>query len=130
MRYILLLLLLWSAPAISQEILEQQYWPDGTLKRTRIALGDREMFITYHENGRINESGYYINGRCDGIWKRYTESGALLLYARFNNGERQGVWEFRNAEDRPMGRLHFSDGLLTSGEQFDDRGQLIAQRVY
>jgi antitoxin component YwqK of YwqJK toxin-antitoxin module len=115
---------------MGQELLEQQHWPDGTLRSTRIAHGDRIHFINFHENGLISEVGAYLNGRHDGVWKRYNDTGALILYARFENGQRHGTWEFRSEDDRPVGRLHFRNGALAEGEQFNEYGELIAYRAY
>jgi antitoxin component YwqK of YwqJK toxin-antitoxin module len=130
MRILLLALTLCSLDLMGQELLDQQHWSDGTLKSTRFLADGREHFITYHENGRISEVGAYRNGRCDGLWKRYAESGALILVARFSEGTRQGTWEFRTEENVPLGRLHFRNGALARSEQLGDLGQVVAQRLY
>lgn len=131
MRAILFyLFLLPGMLSFGQELLDQQHWPNGNLKATRFSDGVRIHFITYHENGQVKELGCFAQGKRDGIWKQYSDTGALLAQAGFRNGERQGVWEFRNADDRPLGRLTYSNGMLTSGEQFNDAGELLAQRSY
>ncbi len=130
MRSILIILAFFSMDLMGQHVLEQQHWPDGTLRSTRIADGDRIHFITYHENGRISEMGAYHKGRYDGTWKRYTDSGALILYARFDKGQREGTWEFRTDADQPLGRLRFQNGELAEGEQFNAFGELVAYREY
>jgi antitoxin component YwqK of YwqJK toxin-antitoxin module len=129
MRLPALICLLFALNIQGQELLEQTNWPDGTLRSTRISEGDRIHILTYHENGRLNEVGAYRNGMCDGVWKRYSDTGALILYARFEDGQRHGTWEFRS-EDRPLGRLHFRNGSLAAGEQFNESGELIAYREY
>lgn len=131
MRLILLsTLLLWAGLVSAQEVLSQERWPDGSLKATRYSEGDRTHFITYHENGKVKEQGCFRNGRCDGVWKQFSDTGALLAQAGFHNGQRQGVWEFHNAADQVTGRLVYTGGLLARGEQFDDSGALLAQRAY
>lgn len=127
---LLLLLLLGSAPALAQEILAQERWPDGTLRAARYSEGDQIHFITYHENGRVKEMGTFRKGLRHGTWKQYADSGALLTHATFQNGHRQGEWEFRTMADVPAGRLVFRNGELVRGEQFDAEGLLAAIREY
>ena len=131
MRSLLILFaLLLTQAAYAQEVLGQERWPDGTLRATRYSEGDRIHFITYHENGKVKELGYFRNGRRDGVWKQYSEHGVMLAQASFRNGERQGIWEFRNEADIPNGRLTYTGGRLAQAEQFDAAGMITAQRVY
>ncbi|MBX2980805.1 MAG: hypothetical protein KF905_16080 [Flavobacteriales bacterium] len=127
---ILAFALMLAAASQAQVLLGQEQWPDGTLKYTAYRAGDHVHFIAYHENGKVKELGSYRNGRLDGLWKQYSDTGALLTRATFRNGERQGVWEFRTEGNQPMGRLRFSNGVLTHGEQFNEVGELVAQREY
>lgn len=131
MRSLLFLFaLMLTQASIAQEVLGQERWPDGTLRATRYSEGERIHFITYHENGKVKEIGCFKNGRRDGVWKQYNDTGALLAEAGFSNGQRQGVWEFHDHRDRTTGRLTYAHGLLTRGEQYDDAGALVAQRSY
>lgn len=116
--------------ASAQELLGQEHWESGALKSTRYSEGDREHFITYYENGQVKEIGCFRNGRREGVWKQYSDTGALLAQAGFQNGQRQGTWEFRNTADQPMGRLTYAGGLLATGDQYDAIGALTAHRDY
>ena len=116
--------------ASAQELISQEHWPDGTLRATRYSDGGGIHFITFHENGQVKEVGCFRNGRRDGVWKQYNDTGVLLARAGFRNGERQGVWEFRNDADSPMGRLTYASGRLTGGEQHNADGALVAHRSY
>jgi len=122
--------LLSAIGAQSQELIYQERWPDGSLRSTRYSEGPRIHFITYHENGQVKEMGCFNNGRRDGVWKQYSDTGALLAQAGFRSGQRQGVWEFRNAEDRTVGRLTYASGDLAKGETYNDLGELTAHRAY
>lgn len=111
-------------------LLGQERWPDGTLKSTRYQEGDRIHFITYHENGRVKEMGCFRKGRRDGLWRQYSDTGALLAQAGFRDGQRQGVWEFMGHNSTLRGRVVYADGLLLRGEQYDEQGALVAMRTY
>lgn len=116
--------------AHGQTTLAQEHWQDGTLRSTRYSDGMRIHFINFHENGQVKEVGCFRNGRRDGTWKQYNDSGVLLARAGFRNGERQGVWEFRNDADSPMGQLTYAAGRLMRGEAYADDGALAVQRTY
>jgi len=131
MKHILLILLVALTTGLSaQELLGREYWPDGTLRATRYAEGGRVHFITYHENGKVNAVGCFLNGRRDGVWKEYSQNGVLVAQAGFRNGERQGIWEFRSEADVPKGRLTYIGGVLAQGEEYDAVGMITAQRAY
>jgi antitoxin component YwqK of YwqJK toxin-antitoxin module len=131
MKHLILLLFLGLGTGLSaQELLGQEFWPDGTLRATRYAEGGRIHFITYHENGRVKEVGCFHHGRRDGVWKQYTDTGALVTQAGFKDGERQGVWEFRTEADEPLGQLTYHNGELRHGKQYDPAGLLAALRTY
>ncbi len=135
LRPLLIALLLgtagFAAPELAaQDLISQERWPNGSLRSTRYSEGPRVHFITYHENGQVKEMGCFNDGRRDGVWKQYSDTGALLAQAGFRNGQRQGVWEFRNADDQPVGRLTYAGGILAHGEAFNDAGELTAHRAY
>lgn len=114
----------------AQELIGQERWPDGTLRATRYRDGGRIHFITYHENGRVRQVGCFNHGRRDGTWKEFSDSGVLLAHAGFADGRRQGVWQFRSADDSPVGTLVYASGMLVRGEEYGPDGDLIAQRDY
>lgn len=113
-----------------QELIAQEFYANGMLKSTRFSDGGAEHFLTYYESGRVKEMGAFREGHRDGIWKQFDESGAVLTRAEFVNGVRQGTWEFRDPANRLKVRLHYAEGSLTRGEQYGDRGEVIAQRTY
>ncbi len=129
---ITLFLLAWVSCtlATAQTLLGQEHWPDGTLRSTRYVEGGRIHFITYHENGRVHEQGGFSNGRRDGVWRQFSDTGVLLAQARFHLGERMGTWEFRSPNNTLMGRLGHAGGELHTGELYDGQGALVAMRNY
>lgn len=116
--------------AHAQSLVGQTFHPNGRLQSTRFTDGAVERFITYYPNGRVQAMGSYRDGRRDGVWKQFDESGAVLAEARFANGKREGTWEFRDGNNALLGRLHYSEGRLNTGEQFSGQGELVAQRAY
>ena len=125
-----ILLLGLTARAFSQDLEEQVFYPSGRLEHTRYSIGDKIFFIAYHENGRVKEIGAFRQGRPEGEWKQFTESGRLTVRANFRDGRLQGTSEFHDPFDRWSGRLEHEQGVLRRGEQRDGQGYLVAQRDY
>ena len=44
------------------------YWEDGKKQTVKDGKG---TFTTYYQSGQIKETGFYLNGREDSLWKRY-----------------------------------------------------------
>jgi antitoxin component YwqK of YwqJK toxin-antitoxin module len=71
-----------------------------------------------------------LNGKRDGVWRQYNDTGVLMTQASFSHGQRQGVWLFRNHANMIVGRLSYSDGLIQRGESLDEQGAVVAMRTY
>lgn len=130
MRLVFLLILFLSIPAAqAQVLLEQEHWPNGTLRYMKFVQGNRLYMISYHENGSMKEQSSFRNGRQDGEWKQFTDNGTMLAHVYFNNGEPSGEWRFRTSENEPLGLLQFRNGALRSGARFEN-GEVIARKDY
>lgn len=52
------------------------------------------------ENGKVIETGYFLNWKMHGTWTSYYESGKVHTVAKFRNGLRQGKWRFYDDKGR------------------------------
>lgn len=125
-----ILFLIIAGTSDAQELIGQDFYANGKLRSTHFSDGSVERFITYFESGRVKEMGQFVEGRRDGTWKCFSENGALIAQAGFVHGVRQGTWEFRDQHNAVTGRLRYNEGRLAKGEQYDPKGELIAQRDY
>lgn len=48
----------------------------------------------YYDNGKIQQEGFFKDGKLDGKWISYEESGAVKAVAEFISGEKTGKWSF------------------------------------
>lgn len=48
----------------------------------------------YHDNGKVAQSGNYLDGKLHGEWKSYDVEGNTLAIANYNMGEKTGNWFF------------------------------------
>lgn len=53
----------------------------------------KDDILTYfYKNGKIKAKGPFINGKMEGKWIFYRETGQLWQEANFNGGEKHGRW--------------------------------------
>lgn len=48
----------------------------------------------FHENGQVQQQGYFKNGKLDGQWVSYDENGTKSAVGEYVNGARTGKWVF------------------------------------
>ncbi|MCJ7467233.1 MAG: nicotinic acid mononucleotide adenyltransferase [Maribacter sp.] len=48
----------------------------------------------FHENGQIAQTGYFVDGKLDGIWKMYDENGQKIAMGKYTRGKKTGKWFF------------------------------------
>lgn len=79
--------------------------PERLLSEVRLsATGDTVMVtpmlkgnihgtvMSYHPNGKRDQTIEYVNGHQEGIFRKYDNEGVLLMEGRLVDGKKQGVW--------------------------------------
>ena len=46
----------------------------------------------FNEQGKLLQTGFYLQGKEDGHWEFYNEDGQLNYSGYYKNGERVGEW--------------------------------------
>ncbi|MAX13759.1 MAG: hypothetical protein CMG11_06940, partial [Candidatus Marinimicrobia bacterium] len=74
------------------------YWNEykGNLKSRRVYKNGELVgqWISYYEDGQIEEQGNYKDGSQDGEWITYYEDGQIQEQANYKNGNLNGEWLF------------------------------------
>jgi len=87
-----IVLIILSCLAISLHAQEKKtYWGDGTLKST---------------------SNYDRNGKKNGSWRKYYESGEVKEYKYYNHGEKSGTWNEYYYDGKKKSLTRYRDGLM------------------
>jgi len=73
-----------------------KFHENGQLEYTGIYKDGKEegLHETYHENGQLQYKENYKNGKYDGLMERYYENGQLKFKGNYKDGELDGVYEF------------------------------------
>ncbi|MBC7748674.1 MAG: membrane-binding protein [Methylotenera sp.] len=100
-KYIILTTLLFSGIAFAQE-------NNPKLE----AVGDLVKTTYYYENGKVQQEGFFKNGKLEGIWISYDVNGNKLSVANYENGEKNGKWLFWNGNK--LNEVEYSDSRIAS----------------
>ncbi len=55
-------------------------------------VGQQVKATYYHENGNIQQEGFFADGKLDGKWTSYDVSGKVTAIAEYTNGQKTGKW--------------------------------------
>jgi antitoxin component YwqK of YwqJK toxin-antitoxin module len=100
-KYIILSAILFSALTFAQE-------NNPKLE----AVGELVKTTYYFENGKIQQEGFFKDGKLDGIWTSYDVNGNKLAVATYDNGEKTGKWFFWNGTN--LNEVDYSNSRIAS----------------
>ncbi|WP_395053451.1 toxin-antitoxin system YwqK family antitoxin [Flavobacterium sp.] len=66
----------------------------------------------YFDNGQIQQEGFFKEGKLDGKWISYNESGNKVAIAEYTNGEKTGKWFFWN--EQSLSEVDYSNSAVAS----------------
>lgn len=58
------------------------------------AEGDLVKATYYHDNGKVQQVGYFNDGKLDGKWTSYDVNGNVQAVAEYTNGVKTGKWMY------------------------------------
>ena len=50
----------------------------------------------FHENGKVQQVGYFKDGKLEGKWNSYDVNGLLTVSANYSAGQKNGTWVYYN----------------------------------
>ena len=100
-QYIFLIAVLFTGTIFAQE-------NNPTLE----AAGQLVKTTYYFENGKVQQEGFFKNGKLDGTWISYDENGNKSSVATYYNGEKTGKWLFWNGKN--LNEVEYSNSKIAS----------------
>ena len=111
-KYIILTALIFSSIAFAQE-------NDPKLE----AIGDLVKTTYFFENGKVQQEGFFKNGKLEGIWTAYDTNGNKLSVAIYENGEKTGKWLFWNGSN--LNEVDYSNSRIASVKTWKQEALVI-----
>nr|WP_309760452.1 membrane-binding protein [Flavobacterium sp.] len=76
------------------------------------AVGQLVKTTYYFENGKVQQEGFFENGKLDGTWISYDENGNKSSVATYDNGVKTGKWLFWNGKN--LNEVDYSNNNIAS----------------
>lgn len=88
-------------------------------------------WTSWHENGQVQEQGWYENHREVGDWQWWDDNGQRIAVGSFIDGKREGAWSYWYSDGVRQLDGQYSDGKATGywTLYFDD-GQKAAEGAF
>jgi antitoxin component YwqK of YwqJK toxin-antitoxin module len=64
----------------------------------------------YHDNGQVQQEGFYKDGKVHGQWVSYDESGNKVAMGQYKDGMKIGKWFFWTGSD--LAEVDYSDSRI------------------
>jgi len=106
---------------------EYTYYDSGIVKTKKVynSVNDTLNYYleSYYPNGNVFQSGYFKNGKTEGLVKQFSEKGNLKIMTPFIQGEKNGSQINYNEEGGIESQYYFEDDtVLLMYNYIDDKG--------
>ncbi len=126
-NFLFLVLAMCSFSCFAQGKELKTYYENGALKSTYIYSDASNYEVTnYFNNGKVMESGKFVNGKMDGIWISYNANGTRAGEAVYHNGEKTGDWKIYNETGSLRYKITYANNRIVNATNFDESGNSIA----
>lgn len=112
-KYILLTVILFSGVVFAQGI-EPKYEIEGNLVKATY----------FFDNGQVKQIGFYKDGKVEGKWISYTETGEKSSLGEYNKGTKTGKWFFW--EKNTLNEVDYTDSRVAEVKKWSNGS--LAQR--
>ncbi len=86
-------------------------------------VGEQLKGTYFHENGKISQTGFFVDGKLNGEWKMFDEDGNKLAIGEYKNGRKTGKWTFWEGDI--VKEVDFNDNQIASVVQKNSDGSVV-----
>ncbi len=128
MKSLLFAFLFSSVALLAQNKEINTFYDNGAIKSTyHYSDASNYEVINYYISGKIMESGRFINGKMDGTWISYNESGLKSGEALYVRGEKSGDWKMYDETGSLRYKISYANNRIVNAVNFDALGRSIAE---
>lgn len=78
----------------------------------------------YHENGEIQQQGFYKNGKLHGKWISYNNKGEKIAEGTYSNGAKVDTWYFYDGKS--LSEISYENNVIASVKTWDENSNVVA----
>ncbi|WP_269234323.1 toxin-antitoxin system YwqK family antitoxin [Flavobacterium flavigenum] len=83
------------------------------------AVGNKVRATYYYDNGKVQQEGFFKEGKLDGVWVSYDENGNKKAIAEYTNGLKTGKWIYFN--DKNICQVDYSNSKINSVKNLEEK---------
>lgn len=109
------------------------YGDDGKIMGLVSMTGNKPNgnYIRYYSNGRIEEEGFFINGRRYGIFKQYYKDGTTACITTYRNNKLDGERCYYYDNGKIKSEVNYLDGTLHGWQiQYNKNGKVESENYF
>ena len=110
------------------------YFESGNKKSTAniTEAGKQNGVVTYYyENGKVMETGAFVNDEKDGQWLRWDEAGRKIAEAFYVSGKKNGTWMIWDEKGTKRYEMFYAMGeKVGKWSMWDEAGKLTSEKVF
>lgn len=130
MKTLLALILMGFGLALNAQQELKTYYDNGSLKSVYVYTDAQNYTVkNYFQNGKIKETGAFVNGKMHGNWVNYHENGNKSGEASYEAGHKTGEWKVFDQDGIVRYKVNYKDNRMISAVSLDQHGQSIAETI-
>jgi antitoxin component YwqK of YwqJK toxin-antitoxin module len=128
MKGLLIALLFSSVGLFAQNKEINTFYDNGAIKSTyHYSDASNYEVSNYYMSGKLMETGRFVNGKMDGTWISYNESGLKSGEASYVRGEKSGEWKMYDETGSMRYKIVYANNRIVNAVNFDASGRSIAE---
>ena len=89
------------------------------------ANGDLVEVTLFHDNGQVEQHGFFKDKKLHGTWNYYTNEGQKVAIGTYDHGVKTGKWFFWN--DTTLKEVDFQNQKIVSINEWKDKTLLVSK---
>jgi len=85
---------------------------------------DKVKGTFYHENGKIQQQGFYKDGKLHGKWISYNVKGQKVAEGTYEKGTKIGTWFFYDG--KTLSEISYNKNVIASIKTWDENSTVVA----
>jgi antitoxin component YwqK of YwqJK toxin-antitoxin module len=78
------------------------------------------LYMNFHYNGVVKDSGYYKDGLRDGIWDEFYENGQLKASGYYYKGQKNSGWKYYTPQGKLSMLSEYHNGKLVHRKKYHE----------
>lgn len=88
--------------------------------------GDMVKATYYHENGKVAQTGFYLDSKPHGEWIAFNAEGKKIAIGEYNKGQKVGKWFFWDNEK--LSEVDYSDSRVANVTTWNNANSIVVNQ--